>query len=63
MKVRKASYDKLLNKIDEHDRQQETDAVKVDYIREDLASLQSMLDAVSKRIEQLRFDARPGRKR
>jgi hypothetical protein len=63
MKVRKASYDKLLNKIDEHDRQQETDAVKVDFIREDLASLQSMLDAVSKRIEQLRFDARPGRKR
>ena len=58
MKVRKANYDRLLSKIGEQDRQQETDTVKIALVREEMASLRGMMESVLKRIEQLKFDSR-----
>jgi capsular exopolysaccharide synthesis family protein len=57
MRVRKNSYDTLLKNIVDTDRQQENDAVKEAFIREDLSTLQDMRKSVDKRIEQLHFDA------
>lgn len=58
MKVRKASYENLLRKIEVSNREQGTDAVQVALVRDDYTTLKEMLISVEKRIEQLQFDAR-----
>jgi capsular exopolysaccharide synthesis family protein len=58
MKIRKSSYEQMLNRMEVTNRQQGTDAVKVALVREDLASLRGMQESVQRRIEQLHFDSR-----
>ena len=58
LKSAKASYEKLLSQLKITNTQEGTDAVRVALVREDLATLKGLKDAVDKRIEQLKFEAR-----
>ena len=58
LKIRRANFEKILSQLKLTNTQEGTDAVKVALIREDLSSFKGMVEAVGRRIEQLRFEAR-----
>jgi len=58
LKARRAGYEAMLATIDVANKQESSDAVKVALLREELAGVREMKDAVSKRLEQLRFESK-----
>ncbi|MDR3635553.1 MAG: CpsD/CapB family tyrosine-protein kinase, partial [Isosphaeraceae bacterium] len=56
--ARRAGYEAMLAKLDVANKQEGSDAVKVALVREELASVREMKEAVSKRLEQLRFESK-----
>ena len=58
LKIRRANFEKILSQLKLTNTQEGTDAVKVALVREDLSSLKGMVEAVGRRIEQLKFEAR-----
>ena len=54
----RASYEKMLSQIEVTNRQEGSDAVKSALVREALASINQMEQAVVKRLEQLRFESK-----
>lgn len=58
LKIRRTNFEKILSQLKLTNTQEGTDAVKVALVREDLSSLKGMVEAVGRRIEQLKFEAR-----
>ncbi len=58
LKAKHAGYEKMLAKIDVANKQESSDSVKVTLVREELDSVREMKEAVSKRLEQLRFESK-----
>lgn len=58
LKASKAGYEKALSQIEVSNKQEGTDAVRVALVREALAGVKTMQDAVNLRLEQLRFEAK-----
>jgi hypothetical protein len=57
LRVLKSCYEKLLPQLRPPQEQEGADEVRRTLVREDLAKLREMRDAVEKQIEQLRFDS------
>ncbi len=58
LQVSKQTYEGMLSKIEVSNRQEGTDQVRIALVREALASLKSMQEAVNTRLEQLRFESK-----
>lgn len=58
LKASKAEYEKLLSRLEVTNTQEATDAVQVKLIQEALDGLRDMLAAVTRRLEDLRLEAR-----
>jgi capsular exopolysaccharide synthesis family protein len=58
LKASKAGYEKMLSSIEVLNRQEGSDAVRVALLREALGGLKEMQLAVTKRLEQVQFEAR-----
>lgn len=58
LRASKASYEEILSRIEISNKQESSDAVRAALIREALTNLQDLRMAVTKRLEQLRFEAK-----
>jgi Mrp family chromosome partitioning ATPase/uncharacterized protein involved in exopolysaccharide biosynthesis len=58
LKAKKDGYTKMLRDIDVANKQEGTDAVKVALVRQELGTVREMQEAVSKRLEQLRYESK-----
>ena len=61
-KTLKSSCEKLLEGMEATNQRQGTEATRVAWVREDLATLRGMSERVARRIEQLQFDAGKARR-
>ena len=58
LKAARSGYEKILREIEVSNKQEGTDAVRVMMLRESLAGIKGMQDAVNRRLEQLRYESK-----